>query len=205
MLPDRPGSLGAVATALGHAHADISAVEIVEKGPGYAIDDFMLSLPSHGRPDALITACAGLPDVEVMWVSSYPENWRLTADTDVLEDMVADPDHAEDILLRAAPVAFHCTWAIIASRTGAVVDATPLAPPEVMLDEAHFGQLRTPHVAALASGWLPGWGEHAVAVAPFRGSQNSIVIGRPGPEFRRSELVRLRHLAMLSDLRLPAG
>ena len=62
-LPDRPGSLGAVASALGTVKADIVAVEIVEKYEGYAIDDFMLSLPSHGRPDALITACAGLPDV----------------------------------------------------------------------------------------------------------------------------------------------
>ena len=39
VLPDRPGTLGAVATALGHAQADINAVEIVEKGTGYVIDE----------------------------------------------------------------------------------------------------------------------------------------------------------------------
>ncbi|MDN6021167.1 MAG: amino acid-binding protein, partial [Acidipropionibacterium jensenii] len=43
-LPDTPGSLGFVATAMGTVDADISAVEIVEKGPGYAIDDFILTL-----------------------------------------------------------------------------------------------------------------------------------------------------------------
>ena len=31
-LPDTPGSLGSVATAMGTANADISAIEIVEKG-----------------------------------------------------------------------------------------------------------------------------------------------------------------------------
>ena len=43
-LPDRPGSLGAVATALGTAGADIQAVEIVEKYEGFAVDDFMVCL-----------------------------------------------------------------------------------------------------------------------------------------------------------------
>lgn len=32
-LPDTPGSLGSVATAMGTANADISAIEIVEKAP----------------------------------------------------------------------------------------------------------------------------------------------------------------------------
>lgn len=203
MLPDRPGSLGAVATALGEAHADINAVEIIEKGAGHVIDDFMLTLPPDARPEALITACAGLADVEVMWVSSYPDNWGLTADTDVLEDMVAEPDRAEHVLLHAAPVVFHATWAVLVERSGAVVEATALAPPEAVFDHAHLGDLRTPHVATLPTAWIPNWGEHTVAVTPFRGSEHSILLGRPGPEFRQSELVRLRHLAMLSDLRLP--
>ncbi|HZA74624.1 MAG TPA: amino acid-binding protein, partial [Propionibacteriaceae bacterium] len=40
-LPDRPGSLGAVATAMGGVGADINAVEIVEKGAGIVVDDFV--------------------------------------------------------------------------------------------------------------------------------------------------------------------
>lgn len=197
ILPDRPGSLGAVASALGSAQADICAVEIVEKGSGYAIDDFMLSLPSDARPDALLSACAELEDVEVMWVSSYPENWGLTGDMDVLEEMTASPGQAETLLADAAPTAFHCTWAMIVDQAaGDVVHATPLAPDFCQVP-ASFGDLATPHVLELAANWCDGWGEQAVAVAPFR-DQHTIVIGRPGPEFRRSELARLRHLALLA-------
>lgn len=196
ILPDRPGSLGAVASALGAAQADISAVEIVEKGSGYAIDDFMLNLPADTRPDALLTACAQLQDVEVMWVSFYPENWGLASDMDVLEEMTASPAQAETLLADAAPTAFHCTWALIADQAGAVVHATTLAPDFCEVP-ASFGDLSDPHVLELGAGWFPGWGEQAVAVAPFR-DQHTIVIGRPGPEFRRSELVRLRHLALLA-------
>jgi hypothetical protein len=45
-LPDRPGSLGSVATAMGGVGADINAVEIVEKRvDGSVVDDFIVDLP----------------------------------------------------------------------------------------------------------------------------------------------------------------
>ena len=49
-LPDRPGSLGAVATAMGGVGADINAVEIVEKGAGIVVDDFIVDLPPNQLP-----------------------------------------------------------------------------------------------------------------------------------------------------------
>ena len=56
-VPDVPGALGKVATTMGTVDADISAVEIVEKGDGYAIDDFILSLPTETMPDTLVSTC----------------------------------------------------------------------------------------------------------------------------------------------------
>lgn len=208
MLPDHPGTLGAVASALGAAHADIDAVEIVEKAHGYVIDDFMLTVPDDAQPDSLISACAGLPDVEVLWVSQYPQHWRLLSDTSVWEEMVSEPDQAETILLEAAPAVFHCTWAVLVDRHGNLLGSTDLAPTELtrsQLGATPFGDLNTPHVGDLTMGWLDGWGEHSYAVAPFRGSRNAIVVARPGPEFRRAELVRLRHLTLMPDLRVPVA
>ena len=49
VLPDKPGSLGAVATALGNAGADILGVNVVERSTGHAVDDLAVELPS-GRP-----------------------------------------------------------------------------------------------------------------------------------------------------------
>ncbi|MFT3877964.1 MAG: amino acid-binding protein [Propioniciclava sp.] len=197
IIPDRPGSLGAVASALGHAEADINAVEIVEKGHGFVIDDFMLTLPAEARPDTLVSACAALPDVEVMWVSVYPDDWGLSGDIDVLEQMVTVPEHAEKVLADLAPATFHCSWALIIDRdSGQVVHRSKLAPEE-NLDLGRFGDLGGAHVADLDAGWHDGWGEHAVAAAPFR-DDHTIIIGRPGPPFRTSELARLKHLALLA-------
>ena len=61
VLPDRPGSLGAVATALGTAGADILGVNVVERSPGHAVDDLAVELPSGRPPDVLITAAESVP------------------------------------------------------------------------------------------------------------------------------------------------
>lgn len=197
ILPDRPGMLGAVASALGDAQADINAVEIVEKGHGFVIDDFMLSLPSDSRPDTLVSACATIANVEVMWVSVYPDNWGLSGDIDVLEQMVTVPEHAEEVLADLAPATFHCSWALIVDRTdGQVVHRSALAPVE-NVNLALVGDLNGAHVCDLDAGWHDGWGEHAIAAAPFR-DDHTIIIGRPGPPFRTSELARLKHLALLA-------
>ncbi|HEY3004627.1 MAG TPA: ACT domain-containing protein, partial [Kribbellaceae bacterium] len=44
ILPDRPGSLGTVASALGEVGADIHAIEIVEhrRDDGTAVDDVVV-------------------------------------------------------------------------------------------------------------------------------------------------------------------
>ena len=49
-LPDVPGSLGRVATAIGMAGGDIEAIEIVEKRDGTAVDDVLLETAPGAMP-----------------------------------------------------------------------------------------------------------------------------------------------------------
>ncbi|MGA4507345.1 ACT domain-containing protein [Propionibacteriaceae bacterium G1746] len=203
-LPDRPGSLGAVATALGTAGADINAIEIVERGPGFAINDFMLTMPPGALPDTLITACTGLDGVSVLWLSRYPENWGLASDIDTLNRMTAEPGRALQILTEAAPHVFHSQWALLLSPERAIETASGLAPvdePGSRVDVSWcnlLAPLDVPHSGELPDQWLPGWGETTVAVAPAARGR-TVVLGRQGgPEFLESELRRLAHLAALA-------
>ncbi len=199
VLPDRPGSLGAVATAMGTVGADINAVEIVEKYEGYAIDDFMLELPTGAAPDSLITACTSVPGVEVVWLSHYPEAWGLQADVDVLNAMTEEPERAEAILTLEAPEVFRVTWAVLVDReTCQVLAQTALAPDLDKAGVAALGDLSSVRDGELPEGWLPGWGETIIAVAPFRSHASVVLARRGGPEFLKSELARLRHLAALA-------
>lgn len=198
-LPDRPGSLGEVASAMGTVNADILAVEIVEKNDGTVIDDFMLDLPLGVMPDSLVSACTQLGDVRVLWLSHYPESWGLLSDIELINDMAEDPDHAAEILVDAAPVVFHCHWAMIINRaTQQTIESTSLAPELTPEQVEMFGGLETVHATDLGAGWLPQWGEATCSIAPLR-HKRAIVLGRQGgPAWLTSELMRLRFLGTMA-------
>ena len=61
LLPDRPGMLGAVATALGEAGADILSVDVVERSAGVAVDDLIVELPPGKLADSLVSAAVSVP------------------------------------------------------------------------------------------------------------------------------------------------
>jgi len=81
-LPDVPGSLGRVATAIGEAGGDIEAIEIVEhSGEGTAVDDVLLETAPGVMPDSLVAkevAHRQLRDLRI--VSSMHERKALMAE-----------------------------------------------------------------------------------------------------------------------------
>ena len=199
-LPDRPGSLGAVATAMGTVGADINAVEVVEKYEGFAVDDFMVELPTGSQPDSLVTVCTSIPGVEVVWLSYYPERWGLQADIDLLNHMTEHPDRAAEILTLESTDVFRVNWAALIDReSGQVLARTDLAPDLDDTGVAALGPLDELRSAELPGDWLPGWGETLIAVSPFRSGSTVVLARRGGPEFLNSELARLRHLTALAQ------
>ena len=116
-LPDVPGSLGALATALGSAGADIEAIEIVEHRPdGAAVDDVLLELPPHVMPETLITACHKLTGVKVQWISRYNAGASLSMDLEAVEMFTSEPERAIEHLVRVVPGTFRVDWAMALSR-----------------------------------------------------------------------------------------
>lgn len=198
-LPDRPGSLGAVASAMGQVQADINAVEVVEKYEGYAVDDFMVELPPGAVPDSLVTACRSIDGVEVLWMSFWPNAWGLQADVDVLNDMAEDPDRAPGTLTEHAPAVFHADWSVlVAATTGRVLARGGLAPDQEEIPTHLVGDSRTARIDEWPEQWLPGWPETLIALAPLRDGSVIVIARKGGPEFLASELARLRHMAALA-------
>ena len=62
-LPDVPGSLGRLASAIGSAGGNIDAIEIVERSDGKAVDDVFLAANQGVMPDSIISACNALDGV----------------------------------------------------------------------------------------------------------------------------------------------
>ena len=199
-LPDRPGSLGAVATAMGKVGGDINAVEIVEKRDGSWWTTSSSTCPRTSCPRPSSPRARTSTGVKVEWISRYPEGGGLQSDLEALERMTSDPAHAAETLVSLCPVVFRSHWATLIKVTAGAARptfSTTLAPDLSEEAAALFAPFDVTHRAELASGWCPGWGDTTVVVTPIT-QDRVIVIGRlGGPAFLDSEIARLHHLAAL--------
>lgn len=187
-LPDVPGSLGRVASAIGMAGGDIEAIEIVAKGPdGTAVDDVLLEMAPGAMPDSVVSACNALDGVQVVWISRYGAGGNIFLDLEAVEELTADPARALDRLVELVPVVFRADWAARVSKTDGVVHATGAAPTDV-------AWVKLEHPVLLESD-----DDNAVLCGARVDGREIIVVGRRGgPEFLDSEVARLGHLVGLA-------
>ncbi|MDX6215624.1 MAG: hypothetical protein QOG99_1208, partial [Frankiales bacterium] len=113
VLPDRPGMLGAVATALGQAGADIVSLDVVERGPEGAVDDLLVQLPAGGLADVLITSAQSVPGVVVESLRPYLGADDLHRDLELVDELAASPAQALQLLADLAPGVFRAGWALL--------------------------------------------------------------------------------------------
>lgn len=66
-LPDRPGSLGAVASAIGFAGGDIRGLVVVKSEDGKGYDDITVAVPGSDPTD-LVQVLSAIGGVEVISV-----------------------------------------------------------------------------------------------------------------------------------------
>ncbi|MCL3817283.1 amino acid-binding protein [Aeromicrobium wangtongii] len=200
-LPDVPGSLGALATALGGAGADIEAIEIVERRTdGRVVDDVLLELPPQVMPDALVTACHQLEGVNVAWISRYNAGANLSMDLEAIERFTEDPTKALARLVEVIPETFRTDWAMALHRVDGLTQAiaSSSTAPKLVAEADDWLGLRKAKVLRE----VPEWDSTVLAASPARGRDGKgmvVVVGRHGgPAFLPSEVARLGHMVSLA-------
>jgi len=68
-LPDRPGSLGAVASAIGFASGDIRSLVVLRSEEGRGVDDMTVAIPGSDPTD-LLEVLSQIGGVEVISVEA---------------------------------------------------------------------------------------------------------------------------------------
>lgn len=200
-LPDRPGMLGALATALGTVDADILSVDVVERVGGLAIDDLVVELPGGRLPDVLITAAESVPGVEVDAVRPYAGVLDTHRELELVEQIAADPANGLSIFVEGVPRIIRAGWAVVLTRDGGVPQrlAASGAAPETRAVTLPWWPLRRATVLDGEEQWVPDpWRELGteLAATPLGGPDSALLVGRPGgPMFRAAEVARLAHLA----------
>jgi hypothetical protein len=213
VLPDWPGALGSVATALGKAGIDIIGLTIVERGTGGAVDDLLVTLPPHGLVDAVLTAVHSVPGAAVESLRPYPAEASGIHDDLELADVLADrPERAPAVLTEFVAGVFYADWAMMLEHLGS--DDTRLRAASVGAPDLRGDGYDNTGKVRLAAPWMPlkqacslglddgpfprRWADLGMelAAAPVGRANLAVLLGRPGgPRFRPSEVARLAHLA----------
>lgn len=197
-LPNRPGALGALATALGSVGADIQNLIVVERTADLAVDDILVDLPPTGLAESLITAAHSVPGVRVESLGRYGGRLDLQDDLALLDTLTGGTD---DVLARfasAVPDVLRAEWALILDAgvpeapSVAASSGAPRAIPR--LDWLAPRACIVPPHAVWADPSVTG-PDPQLATAPMGGSRAVLVGRRGGPSYRQSELLRLGHLA----------
>ncbi|ASO22393.1 hypothetical protein FHR81_004250 [Actinoalloteichus hoggarensis] len=208
-LPDQPGKLGAVASALGTVGADILSVDVVERGAGLAVDDLVVELPSGRLPDVLITAAESVDGVEVDAVRPYAGVLDTYRELELIEEVAANPRQGLDVFTEGVPRIIRAGWAVVFAENGdgAFRLAASTAAPETRSMRLPWLPLHKSLVLDGEEDWVPEtWRELGteLAVTPLGRPERALLVGRPGgPMFRASEVARLAHLTGIVSSLLP--
>ena len=208
-LPDRPGTLGSVATAISHLPAGIASVWVVERDGGYATDEMCVEAKGV-TPDMLRDAVQAIPGVSVesvRRVERAPDPLSALQLAAQLAAPVLPPVHT---LVEGLPEALCASWAIAfdLAEEPSVRWASEKAPvPGVM--ETPWLPLDGPR--RLPGGdWMPQrWrmSRFEVAAASLGDPRSFVLAGRPaGMRWRTPELEQLGLLAALAArAAMPSG
>ncbi|MEP6851809.1 MAG: amino acid-binding protein [bacterium] len=215
-LPDRPGALGAVATALGTVEADIISVDVIERGSGYAVDDLVIDLPPTRLPDTLVSAAAGVDGVSVESIRPYASALDPSRELELIDRLVDRPADELTVLADGVVRIFRAGWALVlaapeadsASGSEASVLARSSAAPEAARLPVPWWPVTRVTRLDPEQAWVSGEWEMTgteLAAAPL--AKDVVLVGRPAMRWLPGELARLGHLVgiLATVLRRDAG
>lgn len=208
-LPDRPGTLGAVATAFGQGGANILTLDIVESG-GVAVDDLVVEAP-EGMQEALRRASEAVPGLVVEELRPLEAFQDYMSPLELAASLAEAAQPAVTTLIERLPEALRADWCIVLTRQDRVIKVlgSGLGAPSLMEVDAPWLPLEAPTRLPPAD-WMPsswtigpasreGQGKFELAAAPLFDSLTAVLIGRrKGPQFRKSELEQLGLLARVA-------
>jgi hypothetical protein len=213
VLPDRPGMLGALATALGGVGGDIVSLDVVERGADGAVDDLVVALPPGGLADRLITSAQSVDGVVVESLRPYHGVSDLHRDLELVDALAGQSARALPLLVEHCPGVFRAGWAALVERGAPGVRALLTSPgaPDLHGVGLPWLPLASARRLDVREDWVPErWQALGteLAAAPVGGPERAVLLGRPGgPRFRASEVLRLAHLAGITATvaQAPAG
>lgn len=193
-LDDRPGSLASVAGQIGAFGGDLIGIDVLERGGGRVIDEFVVELPDNDALDKIVSAVDALEGVDVELADVVPEfpDPRLDA-LELAGALVSASTEAEllETLVSESRRRFGCSWAALVDRSSSAQLASSGPAPHAKW------------VTAFVTGILESRGESPVDVAWATLPDTGLVLvfGRDQNRFRDRERRQIAALAEIAGVR----
>lgn len=123
-VPDRPGALGALASAIGEAGGDTTAVDVVERGLSAAVDDVLVETPDTASADMILAKVRALPAVEIEAWQPFTEGDQLRDGLDIVDGLGSTASRALAAITRIAPAVLRARWVVIIDQVNSGVAIT---------------------------------------------------------------------------------
>lgn len=192
-VPDRPGSLGRVTSAIGAAGGDIAKVDVLESEAGRALDDVFVQVRDPAHLDRLCRTVESLSGVTINGVQQPAPPATGHTELELVQQVLAQPGRSLQTLVDGAPAALGADWAALLefdqdgaqSAVLAVSTRGPAAGSITVSAPLRLSSVRVLH---------PDTDEpySGAAVVPLSGTQVGLLLVREsGVDFHQSELWRL--------------
>ncbi|HEX3898394.1 MAG TPA: ACT domain-containing protein [Mycobacteriales bacterium] len=206
-LPDQPGVLGRVATALGNVGADIESIVVVDRAESYAVDDLIVGLPAGALADRLVSAVTSVSGVVVESFQRHHGRRRVYDDLTLLDDATSSAAPLQ-VLVEGLPELLQVSYALVVGLAAdgvGIAAASPGAPDGEMRHWLPITAAEQINAADLWDDPDAAGPDCELLAAPFRG-EAAILLGRiGGPAFLPAEVTRVAHLARLAQALLVEG
>lgn len=192
-VPDSPGTLGRVTTAIGAAGGDIAKVDVLESQAGRALDDVFVTVRDSDHLAAVSAAVGAEPGVHVVGTQQPVPPVTGHTDLELCQQVLAQPARAVRTLVDGASGALGADWAAVLAfdPTGAqdsVLAVSRSAPaPETIRISAPL-RLGSVTLTDPATG-RPYAGTALVPIGD--GPLGLLLVRTDGVDFHRSEFYRL--------------
>jgi acetolactate synthase small subunit len=192
-VPDRPGVLGDVASALGTAGADIVQLQVLQSEAGRALDDVHVQVSGRDHLDRVQHRLAAMPGVQVLGVRVGPAPTTGHSELELVGRMLTAPGRAVQTLVDGVPESTGSDWAAVvryddAESVAEVVASSPTSPG------LNLSDVRVPLRLSVIDGSYA-----AMALIPLGGTRLGLVVVREsGPAFHPAELWRLEQVGAVA-------
>ncbi|MBW3591275.1 MAG: amino acid-binding protein [Actinobacteria bacterium] len=208
-LPDRPGTLGLVASAFGRGGANILTLDVIGSEGDLAVDDLLVEAP-QGLTRALLLAKEEVPGLVVEELTSHEAFHDRMSPLELATVLTETGGSPVQVLVERLPEALRAEWCAVVRGTGNGLEVlgAGIGAPQLKgvcgswlpLD----GVRRLPPADWMPSSWTMGpgskggLGKFELAAAPLHEPSTVVMVARRDrPQFRKSELKELELLARI--------